>query len=85
MIYKVRTIAFYGRRTSIRLESPFWETLQDIAAQQGTTLTKLLKSIYDRYRDQSSVSNFTPFLRMYCINYFRKNGHPWGCRGMPQP
>jgi len=50
-------------RFSIKLESVFWGQLEEIAADQGTTLTKLVHSVL---KDLPSSENKTSALRVYC-------------------
>ena len=40
-----RNITVNGRRTSIRLETPFWDALQSVAKQRNQTVNDLVSQI----------------------------------------
>ena len=47
---KKRSVTIHGHRTSIPLEDPFWDSLNDIAAKRGQSLASLISEI-DKNRD----------------------------------
>lgn len=47
---KKRSVTIHGHRTSISLEDPFWDSLNDIAAKRGQSLASLISEI-DKNRD----------------------------------
>ncbi len=65
-----RSVRLDGRCTSIRLESAFWDLIDEIAAQQGFTTPKFLSTLYDEViQIQGEVHNFASLLRVCCIRY----------------
>ena len=52
-----------GIRLSIKLEGVFWAQLEELADDQGTTLTKLVHSLL---KDLPPSKNKTSTLRVYC-------------------
>jgi len=70
--YVTRSIRLAGHATSIRLESAFWEILDEIAAAQGMTTPRFLSTIYDEVLDlHGGISNFTSLLRVACVLYMK--------------
>ena len=47
---KKRSVTIHGHRTSISLEDPFWDSLNEIAAIRGQSLASLITEI-DKTRD----------------------------------
>ena len=47
---KKRSVTIHGHRTSISLEDPFWDSLNEIAAKRGQSLASLISEI-DKNRD----------------------------------
>ena len=45
-----RSMTIHGHRTSVSLEQPFWDVLQDIAASRRQSIASLVQNI-DRKRD----------------------------------
>lgn len=67
---RARSIRLHGAVTSIKLENLFWQALDEIAARDGLTTTRLISKLYDElvaYRGE--VDNFTSFLRVCCLRY----------------
>jgi predicted DNA-binding ribbon-helix-helix protein len=65
-----RSFAIKGHRTSISLEAPFWDALQEAAAINGTTLAGLVASI-DAARGDVGLSSA---VRVWVLEYFRRRG-----------
>jgi predicted DNA-binding ribbon-helix-helix protein len=61
-----RNVTVAGRRTSMRLEPPMWEALQQICLREGKLLNELVTEI-DRQRSESSL---TAAIRVYLLRYF---------------
>lgn len=56
--------------TSIRLENMFWETLAELAENDGVTTNQLIAQLYDEvYAYRGEATNFTSFLRVTCMRY----------------
>jgi predicted DNA-binding ribbon-helix-helix protein len=47
---KKRSVTIHGHRTSISLEDPFWDSLNEIATKRGQSLASLITEI-DKNRD----------------------------------
>lgn len=67
-----RSLRLAGYATSIRLETAFWNILDEIAAAEGTTTARYLAMLYDEAlaRD-GEIANFTALLRVTCTRYLR--------------
>ena len=63
-----RSFAIKGQRTSISLEAPFWEALQQAAALEKSTLAGLVATI-DESRGDAGLSSA---VRVWILDYFRK-------------
>jgi predicted DNA-binding ribbon-helix-helix protein len=63
-----RNIMVSGRRTSMRLETDYWEALEEIVDREGLTLSEYLTEI-DEDRGTTSL---TAFVRLSVLEYFRK-------------
>jgi predicted DNA-binding ribbon-helix-helix protein len=61
-----RNVTVGGRRTSMRLEPPMWEALQQICHREGKPLNRLVTDI-ERQRVESSL---TAAIRVYLLQYF---------------
>jgi predicted DNA-binding ribbon-helix-helix protein len=67
---QTRSLRIGGHCTSIRLEKSFWETLEEIAMREGTSLAKLLTTLHNEVLDQhGEVKNFASLLRCACLVY----------------
>lgn len=61
--------------TSIKLENLFWDTLSQIAQDEGVTTNQLIATLYDEvYACRDEVTNFTSFLRVTCMRYYELRG-----------
>jgi predicted DNA-binding ribbon-helix-helix protein len=63
-----RSFAIKGHRTSISMEAPFWEALQQAAALEHSTLVGLVASI-DAVRGDAGLSSA---VRVWVLDYFRR-------------
>lgn len=61
-----RSVDIAGHRTSVSVEEPFWEALQDIAARKKTSVSELIVGI-DRTRD----GNLSSAIRLYVLKDFQ--------------
>ncbi|MFA9232056.1 MAG: ribbon-helix-helix domain-containing protein [Microgenomates group bacterium] len=62
------SITLKGHRTSVSLESPFWEAFREIARQMGLTTNALaLKIDSERTTDSGLAST----IRVYVLNHYR--------------
>ena len=62
-----RSVVLRGHKTSVSLESEFWDGLREIAELQKTTLSALLQQIDgDRHN-----ANLSSAIRIFVFEYFR--------------
>lgn len=57
-----------GHRTSITLETAFWESLKDIATARNKSINALIAEI-----DAAQPENLSSALRVYILGYYKKN------------
>lgn len=73
-----RSVSIRGHRTSISLEAPFWDALQAIAAERGTSVAGLITEIdASRSRaiaDGSEIGGLSSAIRIHILDYFRSSG-----------
>lgn len=62
-----RSFTIAGHRTSISLEASFWEALKAIAAEEKTSLARLIARIDDA-RDGGGLSSA---VRVWILDYYR--------------
>lgn len=72
-----RSIVLQGHKTSVSLESEFWEGLREIATRKKMRLPALLMEIDAGRRN----ANLSSAIRIFVFQYFRYPGHA----GKPQP
>ncbi|MEM7620764.1 MAG: ribbon-helix-helix domain-containing protein [Pseudomonadota bacterium] len=65
------SVTLDGHRTSISLEDPFWEALNEIALQQDQSVTRLIVKI-DRERVSESMP-LSSAIRIFVLEYYRKS------------
>ena len=63
-----RSVVVSGHRTSVSLETPFWEVLTQIATVQNMSLNKLITEV-DRQRD----GNLSSALRIYVLRRLQED------------
>lgn len=62
-----RSFSIKGHRTSISMEEPFWEALQQAAARENTSLAGLIAAI-DKSRGSAGLSSA---VRVWILDYYR--------------
>ena len=67
---KKRSVTIHGHRTSISLEDPFWDSLNEIAAKRGQSLASLISEI-DKNRD----GGLSSALRLFVFAELTQNGN----------
>lgn len=68
-----RTMRIHGVLTSIRLENLMWDTLAEIAAEEGKSTNCLIATLHDEVLGcRGEVANFSSFLRVTCLRYLRR-------------
>ena len=75
-----RTVRIHGVLTSIRLENLAWDTLAEMAEEEGRTTNALIALFHDEIlAHRGEVPNFASFLRVTCMRYLlRKLGSEQG-------
>lgn len=65
-----RSIRISGHSTSVRLESAFWDVLEDIASREGLSTSKLISTLYHEALDKhGGLANLASMLRTVCVIY----------------
>jgi predicted DNA-binding ribbon-helix-helix protein len=65
-----RSIRIAGHSTSVRLESAFWDVLEDIASREGLSTSKLISVLYHEALDKhGGLANLASMLRTVCVIY----------------
>ena len=68
-----RTVRIHGVLTSLRLESMMWDTLAEMAEEEGCTTNALVATFHDEIlMHRGEVPNFASFLRVTCMRYLRR-------------
>ncbi|HWV96189.1 MAG TPA: ribbon-helix-helix domain-containing protein [Xanthobacteraceae bacterium] len=62
-----RSVIVGGHKTSVSLEDAFWDSLRDIAARDGVSLSSQLAAI-DLHR---KTGNLSSAIRLFVLDYFR--------------
>ncbi len=62
-----RSVVIAGHRTSVSIETPFWDALKDIAAARGMSLNRLIAAI-----DESRAENLSSAIRIYVLAHIRE-------------
>ncbi len=69
---ETRPIRLHGHCTSIRLETAFWDTLEEIAAKEGMSVTRFCATLHDEILERhGAIGNFASLLRVTCLHYLR--------------
>jgi len=78
---RLRNVRVDGRRTSLRLEVPMWDALEEVALREGLSLDELVSRIAGRQR-----GNLSSALRTFLLGYFRaaatEQGHAAAGHGL---
>ncbi|MGG5819723.1 ribbon-helix-helix domain-containing protein [Falsiroseomonas sp. HW251] len=65
---ETRAIRLHGHVTSIRLERAFWEVLERIAAEEGSTVPRFCATLHDEVLAlRGDLGNFASLLRVTCL------------------
>lgn len=68
-----RTMRIHGVLTSIRLENLVWDTLAELAAEEGCTTNALIAQFHDEIlAHRGEVPNFASFLRVSAMRYLQR-------------
>lgn len=65
-----RRMRLNGQSTSIRLENAFWEVIDDIAENEGTTAPIFISKLHSEVLElRGEPVNFTSLLRCACLKF----------------
>ena len=68
-----RTVRMHGMLTSLRLENMVWDTLAEMAEDEGRTTNALIATFHDEIlAHRGEVPNFASFLRVSSMRYLRR-------------
>lgn len=65
-----RSITLQGHRTSISLEDPFWQALQDIANHQNQSVMSLVSEIDSKRMNTND--GLSSAIRVFVLEYYMK-------------
>ncbi|HIF08959.1 MAG TPA: hypothetical protein EYQ81_03350 [Sneathiellales bacterium] len=69
-----RNVRISGRRTSVRLEAPMWDALDDICDRERKSVNEISTLAAQTQRD----GGFTSALRVFILNYYRASEANFG-------
>jgi predicted DNA-binding ribbon-helix-helix protein len=67
-----RSVVVHGHKTSVSLEAEFWDSVREIAAREGLTISELLTRI-DRTRGEGNLSSS---IRLFVLQDLQARVHP---------
>jgi predicted DNA-binding ribbon-helix-helix protein len=70
-VVKRHSVVVGGRKTSISLESEFWQALNDIAKMRKMTMSKLLGSIASQQNEKHLRSNLSSAVRIFVLGHYQ--------------
>ena len=75
---QTRSIRICGHATSIRLENTFWTALEEIAAREGSSVSRFVNALHDEVLERhGEVRNLASLLRCSCLIYAAESVSPW--------
>lgn len=78
---ELRNIRVRGRRTSLRLESPMWDALEEVCLREGVGMDRLISCIR-----ATSEGNLASAVRTFLVAYYRaaatEQGHKAAGHGL---
>jgi predicted DNA-binding ribbon-helix-helix protein len=69
---KKRSVTISGHRTSISLESPFWDALKTHAENEGVSVNALITRIDDTRDKQGGGYNLSSALRIFILQQYQQ-------------
>jgi predicted DNA-binding ribbon-helix-helix protein len=68
--FETRSVRLMGHVTSVKLETKFWEVIEDIADAQNMTQAQFLTQLYSEALEiHGEISNFASLLRCCCLMF----------------
>jgi predicted DNA-binding ribbon-helix-helix protein len=68
-----RSVVVQDHKTSVSLESPFWESLKEIASLRQTTVADLVNGIENKRQDTEQVTNLSSAIRLFVLDHYRSH------------
>jgi len=62
-----RSVSIAGHTTSVSIEEPFWNLLQQIAKQEGRSMAALIADV-----DERRGTNLSSALRLYALSHLQQ-------------
>lgn len=63
------SLTLHGHRTSVSLETEFWDAFREIAAERGLALNALAAEIDAARRGEEGLASA---IRVFCLNHYRR-------------
>jgi|SRR5215204_6340332 predicted DNA-binding ribbon-helix-helix protein len=71
--HETRAVRLNGHSTTIRLETAFWDILEEIAAAEGSSVARFVSTLHDEVVERrGEVGNFASLLRVACTVWLRR-------------
>ena len=71
--HETRAVRLNGHSTSIRLETAFWDILEEIAEEEGTTVARFAATLHGEVLERrGAIGNFASLLRVACTVWLRE-------------
>ena len=68
--FETRSVRLMCHVTSVKLETKFWEVIEDIATAQNMTQAQFLTQLYSEALEiHGEISNFASLLRCCCLMF----------------
>ena len=64
-IIQKHSVTIAGHRTSVTMEKPFWDSLKEIAAEQGQSVNALIAKV-----DRQNSGNLSSALRVFVLAHY---------------
>lgn len=72
-----RSVRLNGYVTSVRLEKRFWDLLDELAREEGTTTPRFIAKLYGEVLGvRGEVTNLASLLRVICTNWLAQRMVP---------
>ncbi|MDC0563557.1 ribbon-helix-helix domain-containing protein [Alphaproteobacteria bacterium] len=68
--FETRSVRLMGHVTSVKLETKFWDVIEDISDAQNMTQAQFLTQLYSEALEiHGEISNFASLLRCCCLMF----------------
>src|SRR5215475_3245797 len=71
-VFLTKSLYINGHKINVGLENGFWDAVTEIAAAEGSNVSRLISMVADRPQRK----NFSSTIRLFVLNYYRsrRNG-----------